>query len=166
MFIKNIQPAIAVFGLLISGLAGAQESTTNSTGAAEMQSARAMLSVAREDIIKEEMRFSEEEAAAFWPVYDRYQAELQVVRDRFAEALATYSDAYRAGTVSEDHANRIVENFLEFQSNVLRIKKDYLDEFRSVLPARKAARFYQLENKMEIELEYQLSLIVPLVDPV
>ena len=88
------------------------------------------------------------------------------VRDRFAEVLTSYSEAYRAGTVTEEQANRIVEDYLDIEGDVLRIKKDYLDDFRNVLPARKAARFYQIENKMEIELEYQLSLIVPLVDPV
>lgn len=166
MCINNIRAAVAVLGLLVGGLALAQGSTAAANASAEMQNARALLNVAREEIINEEMRFSEEEAAVFWPVYERYRSDLQAVRDRFAEVLTSYSDAYRAGTVSEDQANRIVEDYLDMEGDVLRIKKDYLDDFRSVLPARKAARFYQIENKMDIELEYQLSLIVPLVDPV
>jgi hypothetical protein len=166
MCINNIRAAVAVLGLLVSGLALAQESTAAANASAEVQNARALLNVAREEIINEEMRFSEDEAAAFWPVYERYRSDLQAVRDRFAEVLTSYSEAYRAGTVTEEQANRIVEDYLDIEGDVLRIKKDYLDDFRNVLPARKAARFYQIENKMEIELEYQLSLIVPLVDPV
>jgi hypothetical protein len=48
----------------------------------------------------------------------------------------------------------------------LKIKQKYLQDFREALPARKAARFYQLENKMDAELKSQLALIIPLIDPV
>ena len=151
---------------LLTGASIAQESSLSPTEEAELQQTRAMLKGAREDILNEEMRFTEEEAASFWPVYERYQASLQTVRDRFAVVLVSYTRAYRAGTVTEQHANEFVENYLDIQSEVLIIKKDYLNDFRDALPARKAARFYQLDNKIETELEYQLSLIIPLMDPV
>ena len=161
---KSLTFLIPVF--LLAGASIAQESSLSSTEEAELQQTRALLKGAREDILHEEMRFTEEEAAAFWPVYERYQASLQSVRDRFAEVLVRYTRAYRAGTVTEQHANEFVEDYLDIQGEILVIKKDYLDDFRDALAARKAARFYQLDNKIETELEYQLSLIIPLVDPV
>lgn len=152
--------------LLLASASIAQESTLSSADEAELRQTRALLQGAREDILNEEMRFTEEEAAAFWPVYERYQASLQPVRDRFAVVLVSYTKAYRTGTVTEQHANKFVEDYIDIQREVLEIKKDYLDDFRDALAARKAARFYQLDNKIETELEYQLSLIIPLIDPV
>ena len=152
--------------LLLAGASIAQESSLSSTEEAELQQTRALLKGARIGLLKEEMRFTEEEEAAFWPVYERYQASLQPVWDRFAVVLVRYTRAYRAGTVTEQHANEFVEDYLDIQSEVLDIKKDYLDDFRDALSARKAARFYQLDNKIETELDYQLSLIIPLIDPV
>ena len=161
---KSLAFLMPVF--LLAGASIAQESSLSSTEEAELQQTRALLKGAREDILNEEMRFTEEEEAAFWPVYERYQASLQPVRDRFAVVLVSYTRAYRAGTVTEQHANEFVDDYLDIQSEVLDIKKNYLDDFRDALSARKAARFYQLDNKIETELEYQLSQIIPLIDPV
>ena len=126
---------VRIVALLLPLLCGAQLMAQTSgpvTGASnEMDAARALLISGREDIVREEMRFSEDEAAAFWPLYNSYQADIRVVNDRYARLLTSY-----------------------------------LGDFRKALPARKAARFYQLENKMQAELESQLALIVPLIDPV
>ena len=166
MISRRIQSAVVLFALLAASLSLAEGAAPTASDDAGMSKARALLSAAREDILREELRLSEEEAAAFWPVYARYHAELQVVRDRFAEILSAYSQSYRAGTVSAEQANQLVENYLDIQSEVLAIKKSYLKDFRDALPARMAARFYQIDNKIQIEIEYQLSLVVPLIDPV
>jgi hypothetical protein len=166
MISRMIKSGIILFCLLATSLSMTQGMAPAASDDAGINKARALLSAAREDILREELRLSEEEAAAFWPVYARYQADLQVVRDRFAEILSAYSQAYRAGTVSEEQANQLIDNYLDIQSDVLTIKKSYLKDFRKALPVRMAARFYQIDNKIEIELEYQLSLVVPLIDPV
>ena len=131
-----------------------------------MSDARALLQTGRVEIIKDELRFTEEEAAAFWPVYDEYLSELAVVRNRYADLVTSFLDAYRAGTVSEQFAEQLIDDYLDIQGDLLKIKRKHLRDFRKALPARKAARFYQLENKMDAQLEAQLSLVIPLIDPV
>ena len=131
-----------------------------------MGDARLLLQAGREEIIRDELRLSDEEAATFWPAYDAYQSDLMVVRNRYADLLGAYLEAYRAGTVTEEFAEQLIDDYLEMQGDILQIKKDHLENFRKALPALKAARFYQLENKMEAELEGQLALVVPLIDPV
>jgi hypothetical protein len=154
-------------GLLAAGaVSGQQETRQSGKNTAELHQARVLLKFGREDIVKEEMRFSEAEAEAFWPVYDRYEADLLVIRDRYADLVTGYTAAYRAGTVSEDQAEQIVDDYLDIQEQLLRVKRKYLGDFRKAIPARKAARFYQLENKMEVELEFQLAQVIPLIDPV
>lgn len=166
MNIRLSWAVIISLALLISSEVTAQSSASGANNASEMQQARALLNAGREEIIREEIRLSDDESAAFWPLYERYQADLQVVRDRYAGLLTDYIDAYRAGTVSEEMANQLIDDYLQIQVDLLNIKKEYLADFRKALPARKAARFYQLENKMELGLESELSTIVPLIDPV
>lgn len=164
---SKIKPLVFLVSVaLFAGTSNAQESPPATASDPAVGQARALLKSGREDIIKEEMRFSEEEAAAFWPVYEKYQLALQSMRNRFADVLVSYTNAYRTGAVTEELAIQYVEEYLDIQKEELAIKLDYLDDFREVLPARKAGRFYQLENKIEVEIEYQLSLIVPLMDPV
>ncbi len=166
MAIKQIRTFALLLTLIAGSHAIAQQQSAASGPSEKMRQTRVLLDFGREDIIREEMRFSEQESAAFWPVYDRYQAELSPVRDRYADVLTVYLEAYRAGTVSEAMASNIVDDFLKIQTDVLAVKRKFLKDFRKALPARKAARFYQLESKMDAELESQLSMIVPLIDPV
>ena len=44
------------------------------------------------------------------------------------------------------------------------VQKEYLAGFRSVLPVQEVARFYQLENKMDAEVDAQLALAIPLLE--
>lgn len=162
---------IFLAGLLLSLLGAAGPSAAQDAGAASANSAavsqaRSLLQAGRKEILQDEIRFTEEEAADFWPLYERYQATLQTVRDRYAEMLVDYINSYRAGTVTEARASRLVDDYLDIEADILDIKKRFVGDFREILPARKAARFYQLENKMEVDMQYQLSMIVPLIDPV
>lgn len=40
----------------------------------------------------------------------------------------------------------------------------YIERFKAVLSVQQVARFYQLENKLDAEVDAQLALIVPLVE--
>ena len=130
-----------------------------------LANARAVLQAGREDIIRQEIYLTESEAAAFWPVYRDYVADLQPLRDRRTEAIAAYLLAHGAGTVSPEDAEKLVDEHLDWQAAVLEVKRRYLANIRRALPPLKAARFYQLENKLDAEQEAQLAIFVPLIDP-
>lgn len=166
MITKPLRLIATLFVLFVNTAALAQAAAQTPAAGTALQQARVLLKFGREDIVQEEMRFSESEAEAFWPVYDKYQADMMPVRDRYADLLTGYLTAYRAGTVSREMATQLTDDYLDIQSDVLRIKRKHLKDFRKALPPRKVARFYQLENKMDLELESQLAAIVPLIDPV
>jgi hypothetical protein len=42
--------------------------------------------------------------------------------------------------------------------------KFFLPKFRKVLPEKKVARYYQLENKINAVVEYELAKQIPLVN--
>jgi hypothetical protein len=163
---RHIRMAPTLLVLLFGGYAMGQGVAPESDSAASMDATRQLLQEGREDIIRDELRLTEDEAAAFWPTYQYYQRDLHPIRDRYTNLLREYIDSYRAGTVSEEFANQMVDDYLEIQTDIIDIKKKYIGDFRKALPARKATRFYQLENKMEAEVAAQLSLVVPLIDPV
>lgn len=142
----------------------AQQAETGALDDPQLIAARELLQAGRADIIRDEIRFTESEAAAFWPAYEKYRADIMEVRDRHTLLVTDYLTAYRLGTVSEADAERFVDDVLEIKGDLLRLQKRHLKYFRKALPARKAARFYQLENKLDAELEAQLARFVPLVD--
>ena len=44
------------------------------------------------------------------------------------------------------------------------MRRDYVAEFAKVLPGRKVARFYQIENKMDAVIRYDLAATIPVVE--
>jgi hypothetical protein len=155
---------LALLALAIS--ASGQETVSDALEDENFSKSRARLQAAREAIIREEFRFTERQEKEFWPVYDEYRAEISLLRDRQAEIVMAYLKAYRDGTVSEEQAEQFIDDYLDFKSDLLKLQKKHLRQFRKVLPPRMVARFYQLENKLDAELEAQLALYVPLMDPV
>jgi hypothetical protein len=107
---------------------------------------------------------SDEESAGFWPVYEEYHAEIMAVRDRQARMIADFLKMYRDGALSNEYAETLINDFFDIKSDLLTVQKRFVRKFRKVLPALKVARFYQLENKMDAEIDAQLALFVPLVD--
>ena len=53
--------------------------------------------------------------------------------------------------------------FLSVQTSYLNIITSYVPRFQKVLPPRKVARLYQLENKIRALVDYQLAQEVPLI---
>lgn len=147
------------------GAAMAQQADGSIVDDPGLAKARAVLQAGREDIIRQEIYLTASEAEAFWPVYRDYVADLQPLRDRRTEAIAAYLLAYDAGTLSAADAEKLVDEHLDWQASVLEIKRRHLENVRRVLPPLKAARFYQLENKLDAEQEAQLAVFVPLIDP-
>ena len=166
MNVKQFRFLWIILAVILGTQALGQDTDSGETTDPGLSDARALLQAGRIEIIKDELRFTEEAAAAFWPAYEAYQNDLMEVRNRHADLLTTYSNLYRTGTVSEEFAERMVDDYLDIEDDLLKVKRKHLSDFREALPARKVTRFYQLENKIDAELEARLALVVPLIDPV
>jgi len=44
------------------------------------------------------------------------------------------------------------------------VREEYRDDFSDVLPGRKLARFYQIENKIHAILRYELARGIPVIE--
>jgi Spy/CpxP family protein refolding chaperone len=132
----------------------------------QLTAARDELQAGRRQIIAEELRLDAAQDAAFWPIYDQYQQQVMEVRDRYARAVTDYLQRHRAGEISETDAARFVDEGLAFKQDLLDVRRNYLKKFKRALPIRKVARFYQIENKLDVEVDAQLALAIPLMDPV
>ena len=45
-----------------------------------------------------------------------------------------------------------------------KLEKSYYKKFKKILPAGKAAKFFQVENKIETMIDAQLALEIPLIE--
>jgi len=126
--------------------------------------ARELLKAGREDLMREELHLTESEAAAFWPIYEQYRDAVERVRDRQAKMISTYMEAYWAAELSEELAKHVLDEYFAVNSALLKTEKKYLRRFRKVLPASIVTRFYQLDNKLDAEIDVSLAALIPLFD--
>jgi hypothetical protein len=112
-------------------------------------------------IVAVALELTDAEAKGFWPVYGAYQSEMITHYDRVAKLLDTYAKAYPA--MSEEAAGKLVGDFVAIEVDHAALLKRYVKRFEGVLPARKVARLYQLENKIRALLSYDLAREIPMV---
>ncbi|PYR40867.1 MAG: hypothetical protein DMF95_32435, partial [Acidobacteria bacterium] len=108
------------------------------------------------------LRLTDEEAARFWPVYDRYQQDLAGVQDRLVKVIDDYTASFR--NLSDEKAMKLVEDYLAAEADRAKVRRDHLAEFAKTIPGRKVARFYQIENKMDAVVRYDLAATIPVVE--
>jgi hypothetical protein len=112
-------------------------------------------------VIATDMQFTEAEAKVFWPVYESYQKEQAKLYERARNLVAGYAKNYE--TMTDKMAKKLLDDFMSIESDRLKLKKEYMPKFRKVLSEKKVARYYQLENKIEAIVNYEVAKVIPLV---
>lgn len=127
--------------------------------------ARASLQSERQEIVREELQLTESEALLFWPIYEKYRDEMVLIGDRRTEMITGYLRAYDSADLSDRYADELLKNFFAIESDILKVRKKFLPKFRKALTSLKVARFYQVENKIDAEIDVNLADMIPLVEP-
>lgn len=112
-------------------------------------------------LVASNLTLSEAEAKAFWPIYDRYQKDLFDVQTRLVEVISEY--AATQDKLTDDSARGLIERYLAVEEERAKVRRSYVDELSKVVPGRTLARFYQIENKIDAVVRYELAAEVPLV---
>ena len=113
----------------------------------------------RQAFLAENMQLTESEGAAFWPLYRQYRAEKERLGDSLVKLVLEYGDAYP--NLSDDRARQLLKDYSTLEKKLVTERAWYLNKFAKVLPATKALRFAQLENRMDLVLRLQLASVIP-----
>jgi len=111
-------------------------------------------------LVAENMQLTKAESKAFWPVYEEYQKELFLIRTRTLKLINSYADAY--DKMTNETAKGLLDEYMTIETLQLKLRMAYLPKFRKVLSNTKTARYYQIENKINAVLMYELAGVIPL----
>lgn len=125
------------------------------------QEARAIVAADRRELVKAALGLTEAEATAFWPLYDRYMADLGKARDLRIQLILDFAGSY--DSMTDAKAGKLIDDALKYERQALDVRTKYMKEARKVLPATKAARFYQIENKLDAIGDFVLADEIPLM---
>ena len=158
---RNIKRAVLVVVVFAVALVAAVQALAQDAPADNMQIVIEKVRADKKLLVAENMQLNEAEAKAFWPVYERYQDELFLLRIHTVKLIKDYADAYEKMT--NDTANKLLDEYMTIETLGLKLRKAYLPKFLKVLSPVKTARYYQIENKIQAALYYELAKDIPLM---
>jgi hypothetical protein len=122
---------------------------------------RAGMASDRKQIIAANMELTGDEAAKFWPVYDEYQKAMMKASDRKVAAIVKY--AKNQATLTDAMAAELVQEAMKSDLERIQTRQTWASKFAAVLPGKKFARFFQLENKIDALVSVSMADEIPLV---
>jgi hypothetical protein len=129
----------------------------------DVEITRSDIQADRKAIVADNMELTDVEAAAFWPVYNAYRAEISKVADRVVKVILDYAAAYRENSMTDAQASALVKENLAARQEKAKIQAGYQKKFEKVLAPKKVARFYQVENRLDLIVEAAAASEIPLV---
>ena len=112
-------------------------------------------------VVASVLDLTEREASAFWPVYNAYQSDMVAHYDHVLKFIDAFAKSYNAMT--DETASKLVNDYLALERAHVTLLSSYVPRFQTVLPPKKVARLYQIENKMRALVNYELARQIPMV---
>lgn len=115
----------------------------------------------KDDVIRDTMQFNNTEAAAFWPVYKQYAEEQHALAEKRYGVIKDYAKSY--DTMNDATAGDLTGRMLQIEDDAQALKKKYLPKFVAAVGAKRAAKFYQVDNRLSLIVNLQLASEIPLI---
>lgn len=151
--------AVAMFGLYATCWAQDQQLTQQPSIDTVIAIIRTGMQTDRDIIIGKAMSLNEKDAAAFWPIYRKYEYERAALDDRRAAVIKQYAVKYPNLTDAE--AKDMADRMFESESGIAALKKKYFKEFNKVLPALTVAKFFQMDHRVDIVMDMKVEAALP-----
>ena len=153
--LRNVIALGSAVACLVGAAAVAQDKPADN-----MEVLREKLRADKKVVVAEVLQLTEGEAKAFWPVYNAYQSDMVAHYDRLLKLIDTYAKAY--DSMTDETATSLLKQYLGLERDHVAILTAYLPRFQKVLPPKKVARLYQVENKARALVNYELARGIPL----
>jgi len=147
--------------ILVAFLAVAMAGSLCGQTQADLEAQRAQIQSNRNEIVATELPLTTEQAAAFWPLYKLYRADMVKVGDRMTKLITDYATSYNT-TLTDEQATVLLKELLAVQGETLKVKEQYVPRFSAILPPKSVLRFYQIENKLDAYLMKNVVAQIPL----
>lgn len=111
-------------------------------------------------IIIETMGFTEKESAAFWPIYNEFEHELEKLSGKRIANIKDFAANY--DSLTDKKADELIKTAFSFQKDRLSLNEKYYKKFAEALTPILAAKYMQLENQIQLILDLSIAANLPL----
>ncbi len=121
--------------MIAMALAGIIQLSAQGRAGEGMQRVQAM----KVAFITQRMNLTPEEAEKFWPLQNEFEAEQRKIRTQ-------YRPGNNLSTLSDAAIEEAILNLFEMEEQITRLKRNYFNRFKRVVPVRKLAIYYRAET--------------------
>jgi len=111
-------------------------------------------------IITETMQFTEQQSAAFWPIYTEFEYELEKLSNKRIANIKDFAANY--DSLTNEKADELITASFSFLDDRLDLNQKYYKKFAEVLTPIVAAKYMQLENQIQLILDLSIAENLPL----
>ena len=137
------------------------DGTTDALTDGQLALLRKDLRSIKKRLIAANLNLTDIEATRFWPVYDQYSVDFGKINETRAAIVKEYSDSY--GSLTDEQAANLIRRWLDADLSTAELRQKYVPIMRRVLPGKKAATFFQLDRRISMMIDVQLTSQLPLV---
>jgi hypothetical protein len=138
-----------------------QEATPHVISNQELDLLRKDIRSKRKQLIAANLKLTDTEATKFWPVYDQYVSELITINDKKFGLIQEYAD--NLGKLTNEQSLSFIRRWLDADIAIAQLRQKYVPIVSNVLDGRKSATFFQLDRRIAMMIELQVSTQMPLV---
>jgi Spy/CpxP family protein refolding chaperone len=125
-----------------------------------LQAVRQDLQEGRADIIRKNVNLTAEQAATFWPIYETYQREQNIIMDDQLRGIQRYIESF--DSLDDAGALGLINAHLERDARMVTLRQTWLPEFRRVLGTKLAVRVMQIDRRLGLAHQMQFVAKIPL----
>ena len=127
----------------------------------DVQLMRQDLQKQKDQIITDTMTFTDSESTGFWPIYREYASEQRAIAAKRFDLVIDYAKSLEK--MDDNKARDLSQRLFAVDDETLALRKKYYPRFEKALGAKRAAKFYQVDNRLNLMITYQLTSEVPLI---
>src|SRR5262245_44944201 len=121
---------------------------------------RADLQGDRADIMAKNMTLTSEQAAKFWPVFEKYQKEQNVIMDDQLRGIQRYMESF--DTMDDAAALGLINAHFDRDARMVALRQKWFGEFQKVLGTKLAVRAMQIDRRLSLVHQMQFASRIPL----
>jgi len=142
-------------------VSGADAQSNNPTDQ-DVEMLRAGLRAQRKEIVAQNMALTADEATKFWPIFDQYRKEAIKPNDERWAVIKDYAANYN--TMTDAQAQDYIKRSTAVDQQLLALRMKYVPVFEKVISSQKTALWYQIDRRIDILINLQLSTVIPMVN--
>ena len=135
---------------------------SNNISDKDIEMLRADLRAQRKQIMAQNMTLTADEATKFWPVFDQYRREAIKANDERWAVIKDYAANY--DTMTDAQAQDYIKRANAVDEQLLALRMKYVPLFEKVISAKKTALCYQIDRRVDLLINLQLSSVIPMVN--